>query len=465
MEFIFDDEIVNSQAYRRILANAMAKQKPLPDDGSGSVHFFASDDETGTEKAQQAHQSPASAGDADATDATSPASGEIVCSDPSFSEHNRSSQAAHSAAAVALHMSYPDCRIQQADAASSAAPLSKDHRTRKLFDSVVQSQAASLVSKDGGKLDLWQPSNIPTDESTASLAIRRKESRPQSTRSPTDTGRHNSLLPGIKRRSERRQRANLQDSKLDRRGARLRTPATASHRASTKTPADSSNDGKPEVDEKKHQAALGESAVSMAREPHEDQSRGEKDDFAIAESILRRSQSSSSLVEIKEEVIEGIRDGQLLDASASSDDEAQARRVHSWVEQLDTEANEHTDSGQRQADGENLLAAASNRVSAPMQDMDVKVPRERADRKKRNRDRGAGGDPFAQIVAEGKDRQRSSKSCRDTASRAKTSSNIGQKSYPSGTSISYNPTQLTTAEGTIRRITLPEIGETKAEAS
>ena len=94
MEFIFDDEVVNSQAYRRLLAKAIDKPKTLPDSSSGSVHYSASDDEAGTEENQEELQDHAPRDGVDTTDITSAAPTGISCLDSSTAGHDSLMKAA-----------------------------------------------------------------------------------------------------------------------------------------------------------------------------------------------------------------------------------------------------------------------------------------------------------------------------------------------------------------------------------
>ena len=94
VEFIFDDEVVNSQAYRRLLAKAIDKPKTLPDSSSGSVHYSASDDEAGTEENQEELQDHAPRGGVDTTDITSAAPTGVSCLDSSTAGHDRLMEAA-----------------------------------------------------------------------------------------------------------------------------------------------------------------------------------------------------------------------------------------------------------------------------------------------------------------------------------------------------------------------------------
>ena len=349
--------------------------------------------------------------------------------------------------------------------------LAKDHKMKDLWQpemSSAGSKAALLAHKDGGKLDLWHPTASSAGNSAATLAMRNKGLSPQIDRGYTETGRNNSLLAATKSHHEGRQRAGTMpaattpppaypDSRNS--GKNALNAAAVSHRASTRTAPDGWNSDanqaarvknmhmdsamfgehppvEPEVDEKRHQAALRASAVSMAKQMYDYQNRtgtgpGMGSDTsslnvgsAGAETAHRRNQSTTSQTDIKEEAIKyihlqdaahklaqerlakvdkemepgryreyygypsqspkksrlsvrGSRRGRKRASSEGqyfedSDDEEQARRIRTQMSQLSTAQNT-VDDKQRQEDRARLLAAAEKRVHARMHDMDEKV--------------------------------------------------------------------------------------------
>ena len=323
------------------------------------------------------------------------------------------------------------------------------------------SKAAVQAHKTGGKVDLWQPSGSSAGNSAAVLAMRRQQGlSPQVDRGYTDAGRNNSLLAATKSHDRGRQRAGsspaprppaFPDSRNSAHNAL--NAAAVSHRSSTKSAPDGwdseanqaarlKNIGgrmdremfgehppvEPEVEERKHQAALRASAVSMAKQMYDHQNRtvpepetSSRIGSAGAETAHRRNQSSTSQADIKQEAIRYIHlqdaahklaqerlakvdkelengryreyygydksprksrlsmrgrrkrsssEGQLpLD---DSDDEEQARRIRSQMSQLSTGLNT-VDNKKRDDDRARLLAAAEKRVHARMHDMDEKV--------------------------------------------------------------------------------------------
>lgn len=362
--------------------------------------------------------------------------------------------------------SFPSVGINTANSAGQAAMLAKDYKMKDLWQpelSAAGSKAALLAHKDGGKLDLWHPSASADGNSAAKLAMRNKTLSPQIDYGYTKDGRSNALLAATMSQRDGRRRAGstpvpalpvYPDSVNSAHNAL--NAATVSHRASVRQqPAKMEPDGwdspamqaarvqnigdhlsrdmyteKPPVEieqqERRDQAALRASAVSMAKQIYEHQHRTVIGDAPPSSSGSDRAHSrgASSMTqgEIKREAMKYIH---LQDAAQKlaaerlakvdknfenaryreyygygtrpqrsrlsiggrgrgrasseggaddldSDDEEQARRVRSQMLQFHS-ALASVDSKKQQTDRDNLLAAAQKRVQKSLSDMDERV--------------------------------------------------------------------------------------------
>ena len=358
----------------------------------------------------------------------------------------------------------------ESNAAGTAAMLAKDYKMKELWQpeqSMAGSRAAVKAQKDGGKLDLWQYEGSKNGLSAAALAMRKNTQTPLSPsidRGYTDAGKNNSLLAATKSTKSSRQRSDstpvrppplYPDEKNSARNAL--SAATASHRNSVRAPPAKKEEGwsseanqaariknshmdrdmfgsnpqvEPEVEEKKREAALRASAVSMAKKMYDVQNRAmlanASDTASIgsagAETAHRRNTSAISQSDLKQEAMKyitlqdqahklaqerlakvdkemensryreyyGYSDksprksrlsirGRTRNRASSegadrsdSDDEEQARRIRSQMSQLNTASNNVSDK-QREEDRARLLKAAEKRVHDRMHDMDEKV--------------------------------------------------------------------------------------------
>ena len=359
----------------------------------------------------------------------------------------------------------------ESNAAGAAALLAKDYKMKELWQpeqSMAGSKAAVKAQKDGGKLDLWQYDGSKNGLSAAALAMRKNTQSPLSPnidRGYTDAGKNNSLLAATKSTRSSRQRSDstpaarppalYPDEKNSARNAL--NAATVSHRNSVRAPPAKVDEGwsseanqaariknshmdkdmfgssppvEPEVEERKREAALRASAVSMAKKMYEQQNRAvlvsASDSSSIgsagAETAHRRNASNISQPDLKQEAMKyitlqdqahklaqerlakvdkemenskyreyygysdrsprksrlSIRGRNRNRASSEgadrddSDDEEQARRIRSQMSQLNTASNTVSDK-QREEDRARLLKAAEKRVHDRMHDMDEKV--------------------------------------------------------------------------------------------
>ena len=329
--------------------------------------------------------------------------------------------------------------------------------------SAAGSKAAFIAHGKGGKLDFWQPSPSSNSNSAAMLAMRNKTLSPQIDGIPTADSKNRALQAATMSARQGRQRAEstpvpmlpaYPDSRNS--GTNALNAATVSHRASVRSPdgwnseanqapriknlgdhMDRSMFGEHppveiEVEEARHNAALRASAVSMAKQMYDYQSRQSQsldhgDGNAGAEAAAARSRESGSQ-DLKQEAVRYIhlqdaahklaaerlakvdksfenqryRDyyygtddkskrvssrrsfrGRGRKRSSSegqdnlddSDDEEQARRIRTQMSALHSGVGD-VDAKKQKDDRAKVMAAAEKRVSAQMHDMDQKVFRE-----------------------------------------------------------------------------------------
>ena len=355
-------------------------------------------------------------------------------------------------------------------AAGAAAMLAKDYKMKDLWQpetSLAGSKAAVKAQKDGVNTDLWKYGGSQNGLSAATLAMRKntqKSLSPQIDRGYTDQGKSNSMLAATKSARTGRQRADstpvrppppaYPDSKNS--AANALNAATVSHRNSVRAPPASQDGWSSEanqaariqnshmdkklfgdspvigqdLEQKKHEAALRASAMSMAKGIYANQDRTALTGLdnpnlgsAGAETAHKRNMSAASQPDIKVEAMKyialqdqahklaqerlakvdkdmenskyreyyGYSDktsprksrlsmrGRNRRRAASegadsddSDDEMQARRIRSQMSQLNTGVDNVSDK-QRDDDRARLMKAAEKRVHDRMHDMDEKV--------------------------------------------------------------------------------------------
>lgn len=94
--------------------------------------------------------------------------------------------------------------------------LAKDYKGKEMWKpdgtSSAGSRAALLAHRDGGKLDLWQPTASKDGNSAATLAMRNKGLSPQLDRGYTAQGKSNALLAATKSQKDTRDRAGMTPS-------------------------------------------------------------------------------------------------------------------------------------------------------------------------------------------------------------------------------------------------------------
>lgn len=338
--------------------------------------------------------------------------------------------------------------------------LAKDYKMKELWHpemSAAGSKAALLAHKDGAKLDFWQPSASADGHSAAVLAMRNKGLSPEIDYGYTPDGRSRALLAATTSVSQGRNRAGSTPAHAPqtypdshKAGPNALVAASVSHRASTKSAPDGWNSEanqqarithignhmapemfgsappvEIELEEKRHQAALRASTVSMAKQMYEYQNRTVlgSDGSGGAASAHARAPSSSGPLDVKQEALRYIhlqdaahklaqerlakvdkeldnqryreyygygneqnqkkssrlsmrarnRNRASSDGDADdSDDEAQARRIRSQMSQLNSGVSS-VDDKKRQDDRARLMAAAEKRVHTQMHTMDEKV--------------------------------------------------------------------------------------------
>lgn len=208
------------------------------------------------------------------------------------------------------------------------------------------SRAALLAHRDGGKLDLWQPTASKDGNSAAALAMRNKTLSPQLDRGYTTQGKSNALLAATKSQLDTRQRAGstpapapalYPDQANSARNAL--NAATVSHRSSVRAPPSPVKSQEPEfsdaamqaarihnigknvdvemwgdrppleieLEEQKQKAALRASAVSMAKQMYEYQNRTalaeDTSGTAGAAAAQKRAPASQSQPDLKQEAM------------------------------------------------------------------------------------------------------------------------------------------------------------------
>lgn len=347
--------------------------------------------------------------------------------------------------------------------------LAKDYKMKDLWQpeqSMAGSKAALKAQKDGAKLDLWQYEGSKNGLSAAALAMRKNTQTPLSPnidRGYTDLGKNNSLLAATKSTNSSRQRADstpgrpppqYPDEQNSARNAL--NAATVSHRNSVRYQPAKKEEGwsseanqaariknshmdkemfgsappvEPELEERKREAALRASAVSMAKKMYDVQNRArlanppdDTSSILSGETAHKRNTSSMSQSDLKQEAMRYItlqdqahklaqerlakvdkdmenskyreyygygnksprksrlsvrgrtRNRAASEGAASddSDDEEQARRIRRQMSQLNTASTTVSDN-QRAEDRARLLKAAEKRVHDRMHDMDEKV--------------------------------------------------------------------------------------------
>ncbi|EMD61944.1 hypothetical protein COCSADRAFT_173342 [Bipolaris sorokiniana ND90Pr] len=362
---------------------------------------------------------------------------------------------------------------EQSLAAGKAALLANGYKMAPLWQpeaSAAGSKAALLAHKDGGKLNLWQPEASAEGHSAAVLAMKKKGLGPEVDYGYTDQGRKNAFTAATDAHSaSRRQRARSNpppaplypDSENSARNAL--GAATLAHSASTRTrpqastasPVESNRlqngameaariqhaksisrdmygSAPPvavETDEKKHNAALRASAISMAKKIYDVQQQ-QRLESELGPSAARTGAStaqSQQLVtgngDIKQQAMRyiGIQEAaQKLaqerlakigydenaayrsyygydqptrnklslrrgrnrahsasetappETSDSDEDDFRSRRIRSQMEQFNKQLAD-VDAKKRENDRKLLLAAAQRKVQAQMEGMDKKI--------------------------------------------------------------------------------------------
>ena len=343
--------------------------------------------------------------------------------------------------------------------------LAKDYKMKDLWEpelSSAGSKAALLAAKNGGKVDLWQPTASKDGNSAAALAMGKKGLSPELDRGYTADGKNRALLAATLsvKRSGAVPTPTAPSAYPDSKNANYNAlnAATKSHRAnSVRSAADKNQPNRPdgwnsdamqaarvknlganmnpemfgehppveiEQEEKRHNAALRASAVSMAKQMYDHQNRtvlgpnlaggAEGADAAVAR------QKPSAEIDLKQEAMRYIHlqdaahklaqerlakiDNKLEDAkyreyysypddkqssprksmnrlsmrskgrrratsdaadSSDSEDLEQARKIRHQMSALSTDLNT-VDDKKRTDDRAKLLAAAEKKVHAQM---------------------------------------------------------------------------------------------------
>lgn len=335
--------------------------------------------------------------------------------------------------------------------------LAKDHKMEELWhpeQSAAGSRAALLAVKDGGHLNLWQPSASDAGHSAATMAMKNKNLSPQLDRGYTDIGRNNSLLAATKSQQLGRQRAgstpqppppqypdsrNSAKNALNAATVSSRNKRTAdgwnseANQAARIQNAHMSRDMfgasppvEPEVAEQRHQAALHESAVAIAKKMFEVQrqsaqasetgsnfgaeaghKRGASYESASDPRYMSLQETAQKLAQERLAKVDkdmeqdrymeyygyskspkkqraSVRGRGRQRASSEgqnqnlddSDDEEQARRIRNQMGQLASAQTAVDNKKQRKEDRASVMAAAEKRVHDRMQAMDEKVFKE-----------------------------------------------------------------------------------------
>lgn len=358
--------------------------------------------------------------------------------------------------------------------AGKAAMLAKDYKMAPLWKpelSAAGSKAALLAHRDGGKLDLWMPQASAEGNSAATIALSQKSTSPQLDYGYTDDGRKRALMAATgaisRSKSQKETPAPVinpayPDSKNSAHNA-LNAATVANKPSVRRAPQDSNaidsdamraarvqNIGsnmdrqmfteRPpveiELEEKRNQAALRASAVSMAKQMYASQEQKRKEDEALAHYTSvgtsaatavhgRTSSSATAPPDMRQQALQYIHlqeaaqklaqerlakldpDGVALykahygyqheaprnrmslrgrprrradsestapqtNPDDSSDDEMTSRRIRNQMSGLNTSVAE-VDAKKRANDRAALLAAAERKVQAQMNSMDEKV--------------------------------------------------------------------------------------------
>ncbi|KAK3642296.1 Eisosome assembly protein [Elasticomyces elasticus] len=363
--------------------------------------------------------------------------------------------------------SYPSSGLANADSAGKAAMLAKDYKMKDLWHpemSSAGSKAALLAHRDGGKVDLWHPTASKDGNSAANIAMRTKGLSPELDRGYTADGKQRALLAATLSvsRSGVAPAPAAPSAYPDSKNASFNAlnAATKSHRAnSVRTQADRAGpDGwnsdamqaariqniggnmAPEMfgehppveieqQEKRHNAALHASAVSMAKQMYDVQNRTVlgpdlRGGLQGADAATARQQPSSQK-DLKQEAMryihlqdaahklaqerlakvdktfedakyreyygypdqqptqrrsmnrlsmrsKGRRRGTGDSNQSDSDDDERAQKIRSQMSQLNSGVN-NVDEKKRTDDRARLMAAAEKKVHAQMHSMDEKV--------------------------------------------------------------------------------------------
>lgn len=228
--------------------------------------------------------------------------------------------------------------------------LAKDYKGKEMWKpdgtSSAGSRAALLAHRDGGKLDLWQPTASKDGNSAATLAMRNKGLSPQLDRGYTAQGKSNALLAATKSQKDTRDRAGMTPSPgpelypdQSNSAKNALNAATVVHRSSVRAPPSPAKVEEPEysdaamraarvhnigknvapemwgerppveieLEEQRQKAALRASAVSMAKQMYEYQNRtvleSDPSGEAGASAAQKRAPSSQSQPDLKQEAL------------------------------------------------------------------------------------------------------------------------------------------------------------------
>ncbi|KAI9720909.1 MAG: hypothetical protein M1828_005479 [Chrysothrix sp. TS-e1954] len=296
-------------------------------------------------------------------------------------------------------------------------------------------KAALLAHRDGGKLDLWQPSSSDAGHSAAGLAMGKKLS-PQLDYGYTDDGKKKALLAAslsvsgkgsstaasgastasypdarnsaynaLNAASVANRPQPTADSRKPAEPQKMSSPALEAARVqhSQNIPREMYTERPPvaiEVEEKKHQAALRASAVSMAKQmqaAQQSRDNGPSTDVkSQAKNYLSLQEAAQKLAAERLAKLDpdgvaayrehygykdtapksklSIRRGQRgsSDQDSDSEDEVKAGRIRQQMGKLNDELAS-ADAKKRTKDRQSLMAAAENAVKARMHSMDQQV--------------------------------------------------------------------------------------------
>ncbi|KAK4985443.1 Eisosome assembly protein [Elasticomyces elasticus] len=455
------------------LASAGPGERPCPDP---SVHAHASDTKLqeqastaalypspkkGTNPRQSILDSDNKLSSASAAASLKYAKPEDLPSFPVVGINTTSSAGAAANLANSNQKPFEHWKPDASSAAGKAAMLAKDYKMAPLWHpelSAAGSKAALLAHRDGGKLDLWMPTASAEGNSAAGLAMKNKGLSPQLDYGYTADGRKRALMAATDALGRSRSGSTptpvapaYPDSVNSAHNAL--NAATVAHRPSQKVKdsnryesdamqaARVQNLGKNvsremftehppvaiEVEEKKHNAALHASAISMAKQMYDYQEKRNREaaatpDYTGQTAAVRshaRGAANTATPDIKQQAMQYIHlqeAAQKLAAerlaklnpdeasqyrsyygyegaaprsrlsmrgrthhrassdgpTADSDDEMQAQRVRSQMSQFNSQLAQ-VDAKKRTTDRANLLAAAERKVHAQMANMDEKV--------------------------------------------------------------------------------------------